>query len=184
MEDLGRVQKLRELYIEPTSQCNLQCTMCSRNHWKSELIGHMDLHLFDKVIAEIPESVTRIFFGGVGEPLTHPDIIYMLRRAKDTGRTVEMITNGTLLDRDTSEKIVGANLDMLWISLDSVEEESYESIRSGADFGNIMENIRVFNRKRSYSYEYPSTNTKVKLGIAFVLMKNNLTNLIQIQKPY
>jgi len=135
----------------------------------------MDLAIFDKIIDNIPASVNRIFFGGVGEPLYHPDIIYMLRRAKETGCTVEAITNGTLLNREMSEKIVDVKLDMMWLSLDSMEEASYENIRSGADFKSIMENISVFNGIRFHPYLRNRTDrVKVKLGIAFVLMKNNL----------
>ena len=170
------MDELRELYIEPTSHCNLHCVMCSRNHWRNETKGHMDLALFDKLIGEIPGSVSRIFFGGVGEPLCHPDIIYMLRRAGKTGRTVEMITNGTLLDNEMSREIIDAGLDMLWLSLDSMEEESYGNIRVGAKFGNVMDNIKIFNARRFLpDWLNRLDEAKVKLGIAFVLMKNNLT---------
>ena len=114
---------IRELYIEPTSKCNLSCVMCSRNHWKDESMGFMDIKLFDKLMDEIPGSVSRIFFGGVGEPLCHPDIVYMLGRAKQTRRIVEIITNGTLLTSGMSEKIVESGLEVLWISIDSTEQK-------------------------------------------------------------
>ena len=173
------MDEIKELYIEPTTYCNLNCTMCSRKSWKNELKGHMERELFDKIIREIPESVERIFFGGIGEPLFHPDILYMLNEAKRTGRKVEMITNGTLLDREISREIVKIGIDTLWISLDSVEQESYEKIRFGADYPDIKMNIRGFNRERNpaiwdpVNSEQPET-AKVKLGIAFVLMKSNL----------
>jgi MoaA/NifB/PqqE/SkfB family radical SAM enzyme len=99
----------------------------------------------------------------------------MLRRAKETGRAVEAITNGTLLDNEMSEKIVDAKLDMLWLSLDSMEEESYENIRCGAKFSGVMDNIHLFNKTRFHPYWLNRPDkAKVKLGIAFVLMKNNL----------
>ena len=165
----------RELYLEPTSLCNLHCVMCLRSHWQNESQGHMDLALFDKLIDKIPDSVTRIFFGGIGEPFHHPDIVYMLQRAKETGRTVEAITNGTLLDSEMSRKVVDAKLDMLWLSLDSMEQESYEKIRFGAKFDSVIDNVRIFNGIRLYPYGLNRPDkAKVKLGIAFVLMKNNL----------
>ena len=166
----------RELYIEPTSHCNLSCVMCARRSWTKESAGHMDLALFDKTMDEIPPSVRRIFFGGVGEPLHHPAVIYMLRRAKETGRTVEMITNGTLLSPQMSREIVEAKLDMLWISLDGTEEKSYEDIRQGASFKTLMDNIQTFNKRRFHPYGYAPRfdRISVKLGISFVLMKHNL----------
>ena len=66
------MKDLKNLYIEPTSHCNLECVMCSRRNWKNETKGHMEVSLFDKIVNEIPNSVNRIFFGGVGEPLHHP----------------------------------------------------------------------------------------------------------------
>ena len=166
---------IKELYIEPTSNCNLHCVKCSRGKWENEPKGYMAFELFDKIMDEIPDSVTRIFFGGIGEPLFHPDIIYMIRRAKGTGRRVEMITNGTLLDDDMSRKITDSALDMLWISLDSIEEESYEYLHSGAEFAGVMSNIQTFNRNRGFYYSNVfHTTPATKLGIAFVLMKRNL----------
>jgi len=156
--------------------------MCSRSRWENESIGHMDLSLFDKVIDEIPDGVKRIFFGGVGEPFCHPDIMYMIRRAKETGRIVEAITNGTLLDEEMSEKIVETKLDMLWLSLDSLEKENYEKIRSGANFSSVYNNIQTFNEKRfPYNWLKPPYNTaKVKLGIVFVLMKSNIKHFKEL----
>ena len=170
------MDKLNELYIEPTSDCNLHCPMCSRNTWQNESTGHMSLAVFDKIMNEIPDGVRRIFFGGVGEPLYHPDILYMIRRAKETGRTVELITNGTLLRDDISKEIVEAKLDMLWVSLDAMEEKSYASIRSGAEYTDVLANITAFNKNRRYftNDTHPDTFS-TRLGIAFVLMKRNLT---------
>ena len=171
------MDELKELYIEPTSHCNLNCVMCPRNSWRNKSAGHMSLTIFDKLIEQIPDSITRIFFGGVGEPLYHSDIMYMIHRAKKTGRTVELITNGTLLNDETISEILDAKLDMLWISLDSMEEESYEYIRSGAQFTSVMSNIQAFNKKRGFFYygeTHPDSLTP-RLGIAFVLMKRNLS---------
>jgi MoaA/NifB/PqqE/SkfB family radical SAM enzyme len=149
--------------------------MCLRNCWENEPTGHMDLALFDRLIDEIPDSVTRIFFGGVGEPLYHPDIVYMLRRAKETGRTVEAITNGTLLSHEMSRELIDVKLDTLWLSLDSMEEKYYENIRTGAVFNSVIENIRIFNKINFHPYLLNRPEkAKVKLGISFILMKNNL----------
>ncbi|NLW79743.1 MAG: radical SAM protein [Ruminococcaceae bacterium] len=170
---------IKHLYIEPTSHCNLQCEMCSRNHWQNEAIAHMDTALFNKLMDEIPPSVERIFFGGIGEPLTHPDILHMVARAAQTGRRVEMITNGTLLTEETSQALVAAGLKMLWVSLDSLDEASYAAIRKGGALGGVMANIRSYNtvRKSNIGPHRTGVNRPLPLsylGIAFVLMKKNL----------
>ena len=45
----------------------------------------------------MPKTVQTIFFGGMGEPLVHKDILEMIRLAAETGADVELLTNGTLL---------------------------------------------------------------------------------------
>jgi len=158
--------------------------MCSRTKWVHEQLGEMDLELFDKIIDELPSTVERIVFGGIGEPLAHPAITDMVVRAKQTGCTVEFITNGSLLDEETSHALVSAGLDRIWISLDALEGTRYNSIRCGADFDVVMTNIGHFNKARGYVYRHVAVfpSIRPKLGIAFVLMRRNLDQLNQLLK--
>jgi MoaA/NifB/PqqE/SkfB family radical SAM enzyme len=97
----------------------------------------------------------------------------MIQQAKKTGRPVELITNGTLLDEDMSGKIVDSVLDKLWVSLDSMEEES-----------GVISNIKLFNKKRGFVHFYLDIHgsLRTKLGIAIVLMKNNLPEFKKLLK--
>lgn len=170
------MDQIKHLYIEPTAHCNLKCKMCSRNTWQNESIGHMDMGTFHEIMDTMPESVTRIFFGGIGEPLMHPNILSMLKLAKETGRRVELITNGTLLTETMARDLLNLELAVLWISIDSFEKASYDQIRLGADYSNVMENIRRLGKihLKKYPYFRHHDTGATKLGIAFVLMKNNL----------
>jgi len=76
-------------------------------------------------------AAAEIFFGGFGEPLFHPDILDMVRRAKALGGEVEMISNATLLTKEISQELVKLGLNMLWVSLDGATPESYTDIRLG-----------------------------------------------------
>jgi len=174
----------KQLYIEPTSRCNLNCVMCSRNEWADKLQGDMTEEVFARTLAELPASVERIVFGGIGEPLFHPDIVSMVARAKATGRTVEIITNASLLDAAMATALVAAGLDQLWVSLDAMEAESYGQIRCGASFSTVMANIDAFNAARGFKYRHIAVFPQItpKLGIAFVLMKQNLDQLTVLLK--
>ncbi len=170
---------MKHLYIEPTSHCNLHCEMCSRNHWKNESIGHMELSTFTETIKDLPATVERIFFGGIGEPLTHPHILEMIEQAKSTGRKVEMITNGILLTPDISKALVKLGLNTLWISLDTLERNPSSSIGHTGDVNVVLSNMRTYNEVRGQFgvvlEEYTDDSVpKSKLGIAFVLTKKNL----------
>src|SRR5512145_3343250 len=95
------VTQLTKVYVEPTTCCNLDCRTCIRNVWNEEL-GSMNQTTYRHVLDNLKtiEPRPRVFFGGLGEPLFHKDIVDWIAQAKAIGATVELITNGTLLTED------------------------------------------------------------------------------------
>lgn len=169
--------KLKKLYIEPTSKCNLNCKMCFRNTWIDEELGNMTMETFNNAINTMPSGVEKIFFGGMGEPLFHPNIIEMVKIASSKVKEVELLTNGTLLNEEMSKKLLEAGMTMLWISIDSLESEGYEKIRVNSKLDKIIANIKIFNKLREYNGESNKAKNNVKLGIAFVAMRSNINQL-------
>jgi len=94
------VNYLAKVYIEPTNRCNLECRTCLRNVW-SEPLGQMSSATFTRIIQGLRSfsPPPTVFFGGLGEPLAHPDIVEMVGQIKALGSPVELITNGTLLTK-------------------------------------------------------------------------------------
>ena len=170
MKSCRHNDELYKLYIEPSSRCNLACTMCFRNTWIDEALADMNRRVFDRVIDTISESIHTVFFGGMGEPLIHEDIIYMARQAASKGKHVELLSNGMLLTRETSAALLDAGLSMLWLSLDSVNEGGYASIRQNSSLPLVLQNISDFNTERA-------KHKGVKLGLTFVAMRSNITQL-------
>lgn len=162
---------LKKLYIEPTSKCNLACTMCFRNTWIDEVFSDMDAAVFESIMRTMPETIQTVFFGGMGEPLHHKDIIYMVQSASRKGKRVELLTNGTLLSQDMVKALLDAGLNMLWASIDSFETEGYENIRQYSNFSLIRQNINTFNTERM------KRESETQLGIAFVAMKSNINQM-------
>ena len=163
--------ELIKLYIEPSSRCNLSCTMCFRNTWIDESFSDMDIEVFKNALDNMPKSVRTVFFGGMGEPLIHRDIRYMVKYAAKKGASVELLTNGTLLTRDVSARLLDNGLGMLWVSLDSIEEDKYEQLRQKSNFQLVSHNIKDFNEERS------KRESTAALGLAFVAMKSNIRQL-------
>ncbi len=161
---------LRKLYIEPTSHCNLDCKMCFRHTWFDESFCDLELNHFIGVMNSLPEGVETIFFGGMGEPLYHKEILEMIKIAKEKVGNVEAITNGTLLDEEMINALFDLKLDKLWISLDSltdgwINEEGHDRSTS------IFDTLTLFNKIRFFR----SANTK--LGVTFVATKSNVAEL-------
>lgn len=190
----GMYKTIKKLYFEVTSNCNLNCKMCFRHTWINEQHGNMELEIFKKCISdkEALKDLKIVCFGGMGEPLYHPDIIEMVSEAAKVSKNVEMITNGTMLTREMSQKLINAGLTKLWVSLDGVDKNA-EDIRQGAKMDIILKNIKEFNEVRyglgrevtQYnpltSEMYTAYNTTdVKLGLTFVAMRSNIKHLKQL----
>ena len=174
------VSHLARVYIEPTNRCNLNCVTCIRNCW-DEPLGEMDSATFSRILDTLREfpKPPGIFFGGLGEPLSHPDIVRMVRELKTLGSSVELITNGTLLNHSLATQLIDAGLDMLWVSLDGATPESYKDVRLGAALPEVLSNLMEFRRAR-WTKHYPTgldLLLKPQLGIVFVAMKRNIADL-------
>lgn len=174
LHELDDVSDLpRKIYIEPTSMCNLGCSICFRHNWIDENMGHMSLETYKKIIESLEKlnSVEEIFFGGMGEPLYHPMIIEMIGLIPENIK-ITLLTNGTLLTEKMVQNLVDAGLNELWISMDGFDEENYESIQIGSRFHLILDNIKLFNSVRKIR--------NVNLGITFVITPENMGHLEKI----
>jgi MoaA/NifB/PqqE/SkfB family radical SAM enzyme len=98
--------------IEPTHRCNLDCVYCDKVDPKSpQMETSAALHMLDE-LAEL--GTLSVCFDG-GEPLVHPGIEQLVRRAKTHGMRVSMSTNGMLLQRKPR---VLDGVDVVKISID------------------------------------------------------------------
>ncbi len=164
---------LNKVYIEPTTLCNLDCTMCVRNGWE-ETLGRMTEETFECIFNGLKELDSRptVFFGGIGEPLYHPSTVRWIARVKELGCKVELITNGTTLTERRARQLVKAGLDVLWVSIDGATPEHYADVRLGAQLPHVLENLDRLRRMRSGGH-FP----KPVIGIAFVAMRKNIQDL-------
>jgi MoaA/NifB/PqqE/SkfB family radical SAM enzyme len=172
VEVLPNIHSLNRLYIEPTSRCNLTCRTCIRNTW-DEPIGDMNIGDFHRLIGQLPRfsHLETVMFGGFGEPTAHPRILDMVRAVKALGLRAEMTTNATLLDDAQIEGLLRERLDALWISLDGTTEESFEMIRTGASLAPVLGNVDRLVQRGGHN------GHRIEVGLAFVVMKTNLTDL-------
>lgn len=177
VEVLPNIHSLNRLTIEPTSRCNLSCRTCIRNTW-DEPMGDMDMGTFHRLAGQLGRfpHLEAVMFGGFGEPTAHPRILDMAREVKALGLRAEMTTNATLLDDAMIDGLLRERLDMLWISLDGTTEESFETIREGASFPRVLENIERLGRANGRG------GHAIEIGIAFVVMKTNLRDVKHLDR--
>lgn len=136
------------LWIEPTSRCNLACTMCPNKDFPESDLGFMDMGLYRKIIDEARGFVHDINLHHRGEPTLHPELPEMIRYAADAGMKVKLHTNGTTLTEALAEKILKSGLRLISFSFDGYTAETYESIRVRADFERTLSQIHRFLEMR------------------------------------
>lgn len=146
------------LWIEPTNHCNLACVMCTNVDIPKDQRGYMEFTLFKKVIDEAKDFVfdINLFLGG--ESLLHKEVFKMIDYARSKGLKVCLNTNATLLTDKVSNGLIEAGLDVMTLSFDGYEKQTYESIRVKANFDKTLDNvIRFLEEKKRRGNKKPYT---------------------------
>lgn len=161
-------KKPRQVQIEITNRCNLDCHMCPREDLEIEL-EHMEWDKFTGVVDRLHDK-EEITLTGWGEPFLHPRIFDMIAYCKDRGHKVMITSNGLYPKSDTVEKILESRLDALTFSADSVDG----TVEEGHTSTKIFENIEKIARGRK--------NGKPSLRLQATLhegCENNLYDVIR-----
>ncbi|GAB4432810.1 MAG: tungsten cofactor oxidoreductase radical SAM maturase [Anaerolineae bacterium] len=167
---------LTKLYIEITTACNLDCQICLRRTWNEPIGRHMPLDTFRNLmddLAQLPAPPT-VHLSGYGEPLAHPNFLEMVRLAKATGASVEITTNGMLLDAKMAQALIELDLNKIMVSIDSVEPDVYNELRVKSDYQQVISNFRQLRRLKLRG---KGRHSNPQVGISFVAMRSNVADL-------
>ena len=149
--------------VEPTSFCNLKCKYCLHSLPRDAILnsGHVFLHMSDetfelllKQTQEFPHKVKQIGFAGMGEPLLHKKLPYMIERAKrEAGvERVTVTTNGVALSHQLSEDLINAGLDHMKISVNGLSDGDFKlNCGTAVDFERYLEQIEYLYQHRQHA---------------------------------
>jgi len=166
------------LDIEVTNYCTLKCPICPRQFMKREK-GFMTWKTLRKIIEESKEETKTIYFHHMGDPLLHPELFDMIQYIKDSGMWIAISTNAVLLTENTSRKLFETGLDFLYVSFDSLNKDTYEKVRKGASFHQVLDNIeKCIKIRRSKD----SFNTHLELQI--IEMEYNIKEVEKYKKYF
>ena len=151
-------------------KCNIRCRHCFMDAGESkqnELSSDEWFKIIDYWGDLAKES--RIIFTG-GEPLLHPDLIQFVKRAKEKKLTVELFSNGTLINKEIAGKLA-KYIDIIQLSLDGASPEVNDEIRGKGVFKKVVNSIDLFGK------------TNVKIRIAVIVMPQNADDIkLNIEK--
>lgn len=151
-----------QIWIEPTSYCNIKCAMCPNPSLDKAQKGHMPFERFQKIVDIITPFASSVSICHRGEPLLNKNIFEMIRYASSQGLKTSIHTNGTLLTEERSRKLIESGLSVISFSFDGYTKENYERIRVGADFEEVLNNTLQFLKiKRDMRSKIPHTTLQV-----------------------
>lgn len=173
--------KPRGMGVTLTTRCNLSCFMC--DSWKG------DWDIPEKTVREIMELMPylqQIFWQG-GEVFLSDYFELLFDKASYYPNLRQVIvTNGILINEKWAKKLVRSKVSLNY-SIDAVTKDTYEYIRRGAKFKDVLESINIVNEYRErYRYEGKASD-KFTTIMNVVVMKSNyhqLTRFVDFTKKY
>lgn len=153
------------IQIFPCYACNFRCGFCiyaldRDQHGYISDVPFMKMDLYRKCIDDMkrfPRPLKMLRFAAIGEPLLHPEIAEMVAYAKEAGiaQSVDIVTNGSLLTHELSDKLIDAGLDRLRISVEGLTSADYlENARADVNVSRFVEEIRYFYEHSRHTHVY------------------------------
>jgi len=136
-------QTLPKLDLNVTNRCNFRCVHCAFDSGRTKM---KELSL--EKIREILENTKKL--GGEriditgGEPLVRKDVAEIIKIGKRSGYKIELVTNGSLLNKQKLALFKKLGLDSLAISLDGSNYKTYSRIRKvkKSIYEKVLKNIK------------------------------------------
>ena len=109
---------LKKAYLEITNLCNLSCAFCPGTRRPPGFLTPED---FSLLAGRLRPHTEYLYLHLMGEPLAHPQLEEILRRAGALGFRVMITTNGTLLEERGGLLLASPAVERVSVSLHSFE---------------------------------------------------------------
>lgn len=127
---------LNSIYIYLTDRCNLKCRHCwieptyDKTHGSKE--SEVDIKYLKSTVSDAKSiGLSHVKLTG-GEPFLRNDILDLIDFLHLHDITIDIETNGTFLNKDIVEKLMGNSVNQVSISLDGASDKQHESMRGVA----------------------------------------------------
>lgn len=159
----------RNISIEPINTCNLKCEFCSSppKLLKRKLQAY-ELDDFKKTINDVKGATHYLWLFLAGEPFLNPNFCDMVAYATKNNLHTTTSSNALLINKEKAREIVKAGLDNLIISFDGASKETYEKMRVGGNYDQLLKNIKyILEEKKKQG------KLKPKIQLQFLVSKIN-----------
>jgi len=156
----------RTLMAILTTKCNLKCIMCTRVKLKPQ---SLPFEVVERFYSLFP-YLERVDWQGGEVFLVDYFKNLFLKTASFPHILQNINTNALLIDKEWAEIFAHSNVSLL-CSIDSVVKATYETIRYGGRFENLLNSLDLINEANK------KYNGKVNLDLVAVVMKRNYREL-------
>ncbi len=145
-----------------TNQCNLRCSHCYQTDYAQDLKLETLLSVLQQLnqFRKYWNAKGHINLTG-GEPLVSRNLFPVLDAITETGMTFALLTNGTLIHKETAKKLAEyQKLKYIQVSVDG-SREIHDSIRGKGNFDKAVSGIRMLKKYHipvSVSFTVSRTN--------------------------
>lgn len=129
--------------VEPTTSCNLRCPECPSGLRKfTRDTGKISLELYHSVIDQLHPDLFYLILYFQGEPYLHPLFFRMVKYAREKRIYTATSTNAHFLTDHLAKMTIESGLDRIIISLDGLDQSTYEKYRVGGSVDKVIEGTR------------------------------------------
>ena len=155
--------------VEPTTSCNLRCPECPTGmNSLSRIKGNMSPEVFRKILDSLSPELFYLTLYFQGEPILNPHFSEMVNLARNQNIFVATSTNGHYLDDKNTDRIIKSGLNHLIISLDGLDQQTYEKYRVNGDLLTVTEGI-----KRLVAAKKAKNSNAPFIELQFIVMRHN-----------
>lgn len=133
---------------------------------------------------DFKEKIQSISFAGLGEPLLNKQTPDMIKNAKKIARKTILVTNGSLLEKKTIDRLIESEIDCVRISLQGINAFDYKKI-CGFDinYEEFLNNLSYFYKNKKHTeiwVKMPdiALDTKEKINLFNTLFSDKCDKLM------
>ena len=153
-----------------THRCNLRCTHCYQDDYTAFEARESLERVLDQYDALLHAYNLKGYLNVTGgEPLTHPDLFWLLKEAQQRGMVTAVLSNGTMIGKREAMKLKSCSVDYVQVSLDGTEQV-HDAIRGKGSFAQAVEGIRWLRRYRIF------------VTVSFTAQRENLRELPKLAR--
>lgn len=148
------------------TMCNYKCVFCNNPHMDSRYMKFKYLESIDELI----QNAKIVDIASYGEVLLHPQINNIIEFLTGKNKPFCLLTNGSPLTEEMSEKLVNSSLNIIGVSINSIQEDTYKYLSGGVgDLKSVLKKVEYFNNIRN----------KIHMAISMVVNALNVTEMKQ-----